>query len=139
VVDARFWPLGKSKPSFKIEMVNLPIFGEAEGVPFPRFKIALSEESPDDFVAAVEQEAREIVGDIIDKEFLAQRSIVGSGMTIGDITEELGIHHMEHKISAKVLKSLEEKSKKVDAKNTTTAAESKKRRGASGPKAVSQK
>ena len=32
MVAARFWPLGKSKPSFKIEMVNLPIFGKAEGV-----------------------------------------------------------------------------------------------------------
>jgi hypothetical protein len=72
MVVARFWPLGKSKPSFRIEMVNLPVFGEAEGVPFPHFGIALSEEeTPDDFVAAVEQEALEIVGDIIDKEFLA--------------------------------------------------------------------
>jgi hypothetical protein len=32
---AKFWPLGKYKPSFKIEMVNLSIYGEAEGVPFP--------------------------------------------------------------------------------------------------------
>ena len=53
-------------------MVNLPVFGEAEGVPFARFEIALSgEESPDDFVAAVEQESHEIVGDIVEKEFLA--------------------------------------------------------------------
>jgi hypothetical protein len=78
MVAMRFWPLGKSKPSFKIEMVNLPIFGEAEGVPFPHFGIALSEEALDDFVAAVEQEAREIVGDITDKEFLTQRSIASS-------------------------------------------------------------
>ena len=38
MVAMRFWPLGKSKPSFKIEMVNLPIFGKAEGVPFPILK-----------------------------------------------------------------------------------------------------
>ena len=76
------WPADtlEGAPSFKIEMVNLPIFGEAEGVPFPRFKIALSEESPDDFVAAVEQEARDIVGGITAKEFLARRSIMGSGV-----------------------------------------------------------
>jgi len=78
MVAARFWPLGKSRPSFKVEMVNLPIYGKAEGVPFPCFGIALSEdETPKDFVAAVEQEARGIIGDISDKEFLAQRAIAG--------------------------------------------------------------
>ena len=43
--------------------------------------------------------------------------------------EELGIHHMEHKVPAKVLKSLEDKARKATAKNTTVAAEMKKRRG----------
>ena len=47
-------------------------------VPFPRFGIELSEdETLEDFVAAVEQEARGIIGDISDKEFLAQRAIAG--------------------------------------------------------------
>ena len=87
----------------------------------------------------MEQEAREIVGDITNKEFLAWRAVAGTMPWLNCVFEELGIHHTEHKIPTKVLKSLEEKSKKVDAKNTTTAAESKKRRGASGPKAVSQK
>ena len=72
MVVARFWPLGKSRSSFKEEMVNLPIYGEAGGVPFPRFGIELSEdETAEDFVVAVEQEAWGIVGDISDKEFLS--------------------------------------------------------------------
>ena len=55
-----------------MEMVNLPVYGEADGVPFPCFRIALSEEeTSEDFIAVVEQEAWEIVGDITDKEFLA--------------------------------------------------------------------
>ena len=32
MVAARFWPPGKSRPSFNVEMVNLPIYGEAGGV-----------------------------------------------------------------------------------------------------------
>jgi hypothetical protein len=49
-------------------MVKLPVYGEADGVPFPRFGIILSEdETAEDFVAAMEQEAWEIVGDITDK------------------------------------------------------------------------
>ena len=76
MATVRFWPLGKSKPSFKIEMVNLPIYGEADGVSFPYFGIILSEEeTPEDFIAALEQEAWEIVGDITNKEFLARRAI----------------------------------------------------------------
>ena len=79
MVATKFWPLGMSRPSFKIEMVNLRVYGEANGVPFPCFGIALSkEETPKDFVAAVEQEAREIIGDISDKEFLARRAVAGT-------------------------------------------------------------
>ena len=72
MVATRFWPLGKSRPSFKVEIVNLPVYDEAGGVIFPYFGIALSEdETPKDFVADVEQEVRGIVGDISDKEFLS--------------------------------------------------------------------
>ena len=72
MVAAKFWPLGKSRPSFKVEIVNLPVYDEAGGVIFPYFGIALSEdETPKDFVADVEQEVRGIVGDISDKEFLS--------------------------------------------------------------------
>ena len=84
-----------------------------EGVPFPCFGIA--EETFEDFVAAVEQEAREIVGDITDKEFLARRAIAGTMPRLNHVLEELGIHHTEHKVPAKVLKSLEGKARKVAA------------------------
>ena len=49
MVATKFWPLGTSRPSFKIEMVNLPVYGEAKGVPFPYFGIDLSEETFEDF------------------------------------------------------------------------------------------
>jgi hypothetical protein len=42
------------------------------------------------------------------------------------VLEELGIHHEEHKVPLKVLASIEEKKRKVAAKNVTVAAESKK-------------
>ena len=37
MVAANCWPLGRNRPSMTIEMVNLPMFGEGAGVPFPRF------------------------------------------------------------------------------------------------------
>ena len=55
------------------------------------------------------------------------------------VFEELGIHHEEHKVPSKVLKSIEEKAKKAAAKNATAVVESKKRKGASGPKTISKK
>jgi hypothetical protein len=51
------------------------------------------------------------------------------------VFEELGIHHEEHKVPAKVLKYIEDKAKNAIAKNNTAAAESKKRRGTSTVKA----
>ena len=53
--------------------------------------------------------------------------------------EELGIHHEEHKVPSKVLKSIEEKAKKATAKNTTAVAELKKRKGPGGSKTISKK
>ena len=68
MVATKHWPLGKSRPSFKAEMVNLPVYGEAGGIPFPHFGIALSkDETLKDFVSSMEQETREIVDDITDK------------------------------------------------------------------------
>jgi hypothetical protein len=134
------WPLGKLRPSFKIKMVNIPVYGPTEGVPFPQFGIELTErESPDDFVSSMEEGAREIVDDISDKEFLAWRAIGGMMPCLNQVFEELGIHHGEHKVPTKVLKSIEDKVKKAATKNATMVAESKKRRGAGGPKVVSKK
>jgi hypothetical protein len=127
MVVAKYWPLGKSRPSFKVEMVNLPIYGEANRVSFPRFGIALSvNETPKDFVSSVEQEVWEIVGGITDKEFLAQRAIRGTMPRLNRMFEELGIQHEEHKVPTKVLKSLDNKAKKAITKNTTATAEEAK-------------
>ena len=81
----------------------------------------------------------EIIGDIFDREFLTRWAIGGMMPRLNQVFEELGIHHEEHKVPPKVLKSVEEKAKKVAAKNATTVAESKKRKGAGGPKAISKK
>lgn len=35
MVAANFWPLGRRNDSFQIEMVQVPVFGPAEGIPFP--------------------------------------------------------------------------------------------------------
>lgn len=85
-----------------------------------------------DFTAFVEQEAREIIGEMSNKEYLAQRVIAGT-MPALTASEELGIHHKNHKVPGKVLKSLEDKAKKATAKNATTVAEAKKRKGVGGP------
>lgn len=47
MVAADYWPLGKWNPEFRMEYVKLPVFGPAEGLPFPRFGLELKEgESP---------------------------------------------------------------------------------------------
>jgi hypothetical protein len=38
------------------------------------------------------------------------------------VFEELGIHHEEHKVLVKVLKSIQDKAKKAAMKNNTMAA-----------------
>ena len=69
MVASNCWLLGKSRLLFKIEMVNILVYGLAEGVPFPRFGIELLEgESVEDFVSYVEEGAREIIGDISNRE-----------------------------------------------------------------------
>jgi hypothetical protein len=121
-------------------MVHLPVYGPADGIPFPRFGIKLSEdETPEEFATAMEQEVREIVGDISDKEFLTWRSILGTLPQLNHVFEELGIHHEEHKVPVKVLKSIEDKARKAAAKNNTIEIESKKRRGTSVAKSISKK
>jgi hypothetical protein len=35
MVASKCWPLGKARPSMKLEMVKLPVFSEEAGVPFP--------------------------------------------------------------------------------------------------------
>lgn len=77
----------------------------------------------------MEQEAREIINEMSDKEYLARRVIAGTMPRLNHVFEELGIHHENHKVPMKVLKSLEDKAKKATTKNATAVAEAKKRKG----------
>lgn len=55
MVASECWPLGRNRSAMSIEMVNLPVFGEGVGVPFPRFSIMHMEaETIEDFTAIVE-------------------------------------------------------------------------------------
>jgi hypothetical protein len=58
---------------------------------------------------------------------------------LNHVFEELGIHHEEHKVPAKVPKSLEDKARKAATKNTTAVAKVKKRKGTGRAKAISKK
>jgi hypothetical protein len=78
MVVSNCWPLGKKQPEFTIEMVNVPIFGPTEEVPFPLFGIELKKgEDKKSFTAMVEDSAQEIVGKITDKEYLARKAARG--------------------------------------------------------------
>jgi hypothetical protein len=62
-----------------MEMVNVPIYGSTEGVPFPRFEIELNRgEDPKEFATMVEQGAQEIIEEMTDREYLVQRSVGGT-------------------------------------------------------------
>jgi len=123
-----------------IEMVHLLVFSKGVGVPFPWFGFQRKEgRVAEKFVKSVEAGAREILGEMSDKEYLASRAITGKMPHLNRVFEEFGIHHEEHDVPAKVHKSLEDKAKKATAKNATTAAEAKKRKGAGVSKVVSKK
>lgn len=53
--------------------------------------------------------------------------------------KEFGIHHNEHKVPPKVLKSIKDKVRKAAAKNVIVAVEAKKRKGSGRVKAISKK
>jgi hypothetical protein len=123
-----------------IEMVNPLVFGECVGVPFPWFGFQWKEgKVAEDFVKSVEAEAREVVGEMSDKEYLACRAISGMMPHLNRVFEGHGNHHEEHEVRAKVHKTLEDKAKKATAKNTTTVAEARKRKGTGRSKVVSKK
>lgn len=84
----------------------------------------------DEYVATIEEGAHDILGEMSDKEYLAWRAIRGMMPRLKNVFEELRMHHEEHMVPTKVLKSLEDKAKKAAAKNTTVVAEAKKRKGA---------
>jgi tRNA C32,U32 (ribose-2'-O)-methylase TrmJ len=121
-------------------MVQVPVFGLPEGVPFPRFgRVLLADQDRDALVAGVEEVTRAIVGAMSDKEYLTRRSESGTMPRLNRVFEELGIHHEEHVVPPKVLASIEKKKQKAAAKIATVATESKKRKGQAGSKALSKK
>jgi len=138
MVASNFWPLGRKNEEFTIEMVQDPVFGPPEGIPFPRFGRALPEgETKESFLERVEAYARSIMGKISKREFVQRQSVLGTIPWFNRVFEELGIKHEEYVIPSDVILSLE---KKKDAgKNLTAAAESKKRRGGGASKALAEK
>jgi hypothetical protein len=53
-------------------------------------------------VKYVEVEAREILSEMSDKEYLAHRAIASTMPRLNRIFKEFGIHHEEHDVLAKV-------------------------------------
>jgi hypothetical protein len=137
MVASDFWPLGRKNEEFNIEMVQVPIFGPPEGIPFPRFGRALPEdETEESFLDHVEASTHRIVGKLSKREFVQRRTALGTMPRFNHVFEELGIKHDEYVIPSDVILSLE---KKDAAKNLMATAESKKRSGARAPKAVGKK
>jgi hypothetical protein len=102
--------------------VNVPVYGLAEGVPFPCFDHELPiGEDKKAFAAMVEEGAWHIVGKISDREYLARKVAGGMMPRLNRVLEELRVHHEEHEVPPEVLVAIEEKKKKVAAKNATVA------------------
>jgi hypothetical protein len=140
MVASKFWPLGKRNEGFHIEMVQVPVFSQTKGLPFPWFDRALpSDQDMDAFVLEIKEAARQIVGKMSDKEYLARRSISGMMPRLNGVLEEFGIHHEEYVVPLDVLATIEEKKRKVATKNATVAAESKKRKGMAGSKVLAKR
>lgn len=81
--------------------------------------------------------ARDIVGDISDKEYLARRKEAGNMPRLNQVFEEMGIHHSEHTVPSKDLRSVRDKEEKErNTKGATLAAGARKRRGDSSARAA---
>jgi len=137
MVASNFLSLGRHNEEFNVEMVQVPVFGPPEGLPFPRFGRTLAEgETKESFLNRVEASTRRIVGKIFEHEYVARRTVLGNMPRFNRVFEELGINHGEYVIPLDVILSLE---KKDAANNLTVAAESKKRRGRRVVKAVAKR
>jgi hypothetical protein len=132
-------PLGRNKPTISIEKVHLSVFGEGVGVPFPRFGFEKEDWVAEKLVKSAEARAREILGEMYDKEYLAHQALAGTMPWFNRVFEEFGIHHEEHDVPMKVHKPVDDKAKKAVAKNASVAAKTNKRKGASASKVVSKK
>ena len=99
-----------------IEMVNLPVFGEGVGVPFPRFGFEKKEgQAAEKLVKSTKAGVHEILGKMSDREYLARRAIASTMPWLNRVFEEFGVHHEEHDVPAKVHKSIEDKARKAAA------------------------
>ena len=113
-----------------IEMVNLPIFGEGVGVPFPYFGFEKKEgRAAKKLVKSTKAMAREILGKMSNREYLARHAITGTMPWLNRVFEEFRVHHEEHDVPTRVHKSIEDKARKAAAKNVTVVAEARKRKG----------
>ena len=98
MVAANCWPLGRNMPSLTIEMVNLLVFGEGVGVPFPRFGFEKKEgRAMEKLVRSTKAGAHEILGKMSDREYLMGWAITGAMPRLNRVFEEFRIHHEEHK------------------------------------------
>jgi hypothetical protein len=78
MVASKCWPLGPNRPAMWIKMVSLPVFGDGVGVLFPCFDVRRVEDmTADEYVTSIEEGARDILGELSDKEYLARRAIGG--------------------------------------------------------------
>jgi len=137
MVAAVYWPLGHRTAEFTIGMVQVPVFGPPEGLPFPRFRAGLTEgETKESFLDRVEVSARRIVGKILEKEYLQRKSALGTMPRFNRIFEELEIEYDDYVIPPDVLLGLE---KKKDSSKAVAAAESRKRKGGGVVKALAKK
>jgi hypothetical protein len=56
MVASNFWPLGKRNEAFHIEMVQVLVFGPAEGLPFPLFdRVLPPDQDKKAFILEVEE------------------------------------------------------------------------------------
>jgi hypothetical protein len=137
MVAADYWPLGRRTDEFTIEMVQVPVFGPPEGLPFPRFGAGLPEdETKESFLDRVEVSARRIVGKISEKEYLQRKSALGTMPRFNRVFEELGIEYEDYAVPPEVLLGLE---KKKDSSKAVVAAEAKKRKGCGAVKQLAKK
>ena len=139
MVVANCWPLDRNRPTMTIEMVSLPMFGEGVRVPFPHFGFEKEGQATKKLVKSAEVGAREILGEMSDREYLAHRAIAGMMPWLNRVFEEFGIHHEEHDVPVMVHKSIEDKARKTASKNVTTVVEARKRKGATAPKVITKR
>jgi len=139
MVASVFLLLGRRNEDFKIEMVQVLVFGPAKGLPFPRFKRELGEgKTKESFWADVEICSRRIVGKMSEREYVARWTTRGTMPRFNRVFEEYVIHHEEYEVPAEVFAALEKK-KEAATRNMTIAAEAKKRKGGGAAKALAKK